>query len=162
MRRLVAIAVAACATFAEACLDTQPCVERGTTRTFGGSASYVGQVAGEGGSMASLVGSAPATVEVDDFSNANACSGNTVEFTVRTASCVLWATSDDADGGIATIEDGQTCGVPIAQGVATLQLDQGLLSAGSDPVTLALSGSIVAVGDAGVEGGYLQWTFSSE
>ncbi len=161
MRLLVAIAAAGCATFAGACY-TQPCVERGTSRIFAGSASYVGQVGADGGAMASLVGSAPATVTVDDFSNANACSGNTVEFTVRTASCVLWATSDDADGGIATIEDGQTCAVPIAQGFATVALDQGLLSAGSDPVTLALSGSIVAVGDAGVEGGYLQWTFSGE
>jgi hypothetical protein len=122
----------------------------------------VGQVDAPGGMNGSLVGSVATSVTVDDFSNANSCSGNTVEFTVRTQGCVLWATSDDADGGVATIEDGQTCGVPTAQGPAVLQLDQGLLSVGSDPGTLMLSGNILSLGDAGVDGGYLQWTFSGE
>jgi len=158
---LLSAAASVCAALAAACLDTQPCVSRGTSTTSTGSVTYVGQTSpDDGGPLTSLVGSVPASVTVDDFSSASSCSGNTVEFTVRTGGCVLWATSSDPDGSVASIEDGQTCGVPTAQGVATMQIDQGSLSWGSAPEGLTLSGSITAVGDAGALDGYLQWTFS--
>jgi hypothetical protein len=145
---------AACTT---ACVDTQPCVQRGTSSQLTGSASYSGQLVTDGGTTTQVYGAVPATVTVDDFTTSISCSGNPVEFTVRLGdACVLWAVAND-DSGNATIETPQTCGVPTAEGIATIALDFGTLSTNS-PSSLDLAGPISSPADAGGTG-YLHWTF---
>jgi hypothetical protein len=152
--------IAASVAGASACVDTQPCVQRGTSTQFTGSASYSGQLTDAHGTITQVYGALPVSVTVDDFTTSNACSGNPVEFTVRLGdACVLWAIAND-DSGNASIEIPQTCGVPTTEGVATLALDQGELSINS-PSSLDLSGPMSNLGV--VEGsGYLQWTFSGQ
>jgi hypothetical protein len=157
---LAATGAAAYGALAAACLDTQPCVGRGTSTQSTGSASYSGQVAtGDGGGSA-LEGAVPVAVTIDDFTvDAASCSGNPVEFTVRVGTaCVLWALATDTSGN-ASIEPAQTCTLPTAQGDAVVALDQGTLSTSSG-TTLTLSGTIADLGDAAVQSGYLQWTFT--
>ena len=163
---LVAIAasalVAAGGALATACMDTQPCVSRGTTTQTTGSASYSGQITTLDGGGGQVYGAIPVAVSVDDFSvDADSCSGNAVEFTVRVgASCVVWALATDTSGN-ASIEPGQTCTVPTAQGDATIAVDQGMLST-SNGTTLTLAGDLADYADAGVRTGYLQWSFTGE
>jgi hypothetical protein len=124
-----------------------------------GSASYSGQTTGPAGASTQLYGATPAAVTVDDFTIADSCSGNPVEFTVRVGDqCVLWALATDYSGS-AGIEAAQTCGVPTAQGIVTIDVDQGTLSTNS-PASLTLSGAIRSSDVLGATGGYLQWSFS--
>jgi hypothetical protein len=154
------LAAAAAAGGTSACIDTQPCVSRGTSSQLAGSASYSGQVTSAAGGVTQVYGAVAAAVTVDDFTTtAAACSGNPVEFTVRVGdACTLWAQATD-DSGDATIETPATCAVPTAGGIATVALDQGTLSTTS-PSSLTLSGTVTALDDATPAGGYLQWTFS--
>jgi hypothetical protein len=156
----VAGAAATCAALATACLDTQPCVQRGTTAQSTGAASYTGQVTGADAGASTLNGAVPAAVAIDDFSvDAASCSGNPVEFTVRIgASCVVWALASDTSGN-ASIEPAQTCTLPTAQGDAVISVDEGMLSTTSG-TTVTVSGAIATLGDAPVRTGYLQWTFT--
>lgn len=152
--------VAACAALASGCLDTQPCVQRGTTAQSTGSASYSGQVTAVDGDGGTLYGAVPAAVAIDDFNvDAASCSGNAVEFTVRIgASCVVWALATDTSGN-ASIEPGQTCTLPTAQGDAVIAVDDGTLSTTSG-TAITVSGGIATLADASVRTGYLQWTFT--
>src|SRR5262249_52708942 len=142
------------------CLDTQPCVQRGTSSASTGSASYSGQVTDEDGGGRTLQGAVPVAVAIDDFNvDAASCSGNPVEFTVRIgASCVVWALANDTSGN-ASIEPSQTCTLPTAQGDAVVAIDEGTLSTTSG-TSVTISGAIASLGDASVRTGYLQWVFS--
>ena len=158
MRGLAAVALLASA--AGCGIDTQPCVERGTSSQLLGSASYDGQITNADGSETQLHGASAATVTVDDFTTANSCSGNPVEFTVRVGdACVLWATATD-DSGNASIETVQTCSLPTPQGTVTIAVDQGTIAT-SSPSSMTLSGGLTGFGDASPPvHGYLQWSFS--
>jgi hypothetical protein len=153
-------AAAACGALATACLDTQPCVQRGTSSASTGSASYTGQVTTADGGESALNGAVPVAVEIDDFNvDAASCSGNPVEFTVRVGpSCVVWASANDTSGN-ASIEPDQTCTLPIAEGNVVITLDEGTLSTTSG-TSVTLSGGIATLDDASARTGYLQWTFS--
>jgi hypothetical protein len=158
----LAAASAAVAAATTACQDKAPCVHRGQSGTYTGSAVYGGQISPTGiggGPMRQVGGSIPTSITVDDFSVDDSCSGNPVEFTTRVAGCALWTYADD-DSGTASIENGQTCNLPTSDGVATVTVQQGSLTTASQ-VTLTLAGPVTAFDEAGTDG-YLQWAFTGQ
>ncbi len=146
--RALAGALLASALGASACLDTQPCVQRGTSTQLAGTASY-------SGSTPDLDGAWGASVVVDDFTTAQTCSGNPVEFTVRVGdACVLWAQATD-DSGNAEIETPQACSLPLESGALPVTVTQGTLSMADSLDTLTLAGQVGG-------GGWIEWSFTAD
>lgn len=139
------------------------CVDRGTSAVHSGSVSWNAT----SGSGAVQSGADPGSVQVDDLgpgsTPAHGCSSATFEFTLRIASCLLWAQT--TGGASATIEPQQSCELPVGSHVAVVTTDaggsvmMGTYDAPASPgVHIIISGKITSWDNA-PSGGYLQWTF---
>jgi hypothetical protein len=153
------------------------CVDRGSSKTYQGTVSYVGQAAGVGGAPdRPIEGTTSGALVRDDFDpfGAGSCDVDGIEFTVRLPRCELIAqetserhdTGRDSDqafvGATASVQSTVgSCTLMLAQGPAVVTDVGGTLQIGPTSVQLTLSGSVTTLG-ASAASGQLQWTFTGQ
>jgi hypothetical protein len=174
--RRVQIIFSAALVLTLAACSRNECVERGTSRTFSGSASYDGQITSPAGGSTQLAGATTnATIVMDDFDpfDTGSCDEQNIEFTVRFDQCVLVAetTSDNHDtgkksngaflGATAAVVKSLGCTLNINEGAAALTVQSGTLQVGESSVELTVAGDVTSI-DGASSVGQIQWSFTGQ